>query len=98
MNDSTGHDSELYGYTGPGTTWANVMKSYLNHAPGAGSLTLPVDLQSSVLPLCYGYHFIISMLYTVGVCCIRSYNVMVYAIKHINYMTVILHNHNTGYH
>ena len=26
----------------------------MNHAPGAGSVARPVDLQSSVLPLCYG--------------------------------------------
>ena len=27
MNGVLGHGSVLYGYTGPGTTWANEMKS-----------------------------------------------------------------------
>ena len=35
-----------------GTTWANEMKFVKNHAPGAGSITQPVDPQSSDLPLC----------------------------------------------
>ena len=33
-----GHDSDLEGYTRPGTTWANDMIYGMNHAPGAGSI------------------------------------------------------------
>ena len=36
MNAVLGHKSTLFGYTGPGTTWANEMNFVLNHAPGAG--------------------------------------------------------------
>ena len=38
-----GHDSALSGYTGPGATWTNEIKFVMNHAPGAGSITNPVD-------------------------------------------------------
>ena len=38
------HDSELQGYTGPGTTWANEMYYAMNHAPGAGSIARPVPV------------------------------------------------------
>ena len=31
----------------------NEMNFVMKHAPGAGSIAQPVDLQSSVLPLCY---------------------------------------------
>ena len=48
-NGVLGYDSA---YTGPGTTWDNVMNFGRNHAPGAGSITWPVDIQSSKLPLC----------------------------------------------
>ena len=41
-------------YIGPGTTWANEMNLVVNHAPGAGSIASPVDLQSDALSLCYG--------------------------------------------
>ena len=34
-----------------GTTWANEMNFCMNHAPGAGSITHPFNLQSSVLQL-----------------------------------------------
>ena len=47
-----GKDAELQGYTGPGTTWANKMNFSMNHAPGAGLISGPVDLQSNTLPLC----------------------------------------------
>ena len=46
--------STLSGYTGPGTTWADDVYFDMNHAPGAGSIARPVDLQSSTLPLYYG--------------------------------------------
>ena len=49
-----GHDLALYGYTGLGTIWANEMNFGMTHAPDAGSITQPVDLQSSMLPMCYG--------------------------------------------
>ena len=39
------------GYTGPRTTWANEMNFGMKHAPGAGLIARPVDLQSSMLPL-----------------------------------------------
>ena len=51
MNGVSGH---VQGYTGPGTIWANEMNLVLNHAPGAGSLTRPVDQQSSALLLKHG--------------------------------------------
>ena len=35
-------------------TWANEMTFVINHAPGTGSITLPIDQQTSTLPLCYG--------------------------------------------
>ena len=34
---------------GWGTTWANEMKFLMNHAPCAGLITQPIDLQSSTL-------------------------------------------------
>ena len=37
-----------------GTTWAKGVSISMNHAPGPVSLARPVDLQPSVLPLCYG--------------------------------------------
>ena len=43
-----GHESALQGYTGPGTTWANEINLGLNHVPGAGSITWPVDLTCSL--------------------------------------------------
>ena len=54
INGVLGHGSELYGYTGPGTTWANGMYFVMNHVPGAGSPAQPVDQQSSALPLYHG--------------------------------------------
>ena len=44
-----GHDSALVGYTGPGTTWADGMNFGMNIAPGAGSITRPINQQSSAL-------------------------------------------------
>ena len=44
MDDISGHNSAVQGYTGPGTNWANEMKFGMNHALGAGSITRPVDL------------------------------------------------------
>ena len=52
MNDLSGHDSVLQGYTGPETTWANEVNYVMNHAPSAGSIA--IALQSIALPLCYG--------------------------------------------
>ena len=54
MNGILGHNSALLGYTRLGTTWANDMKCHMNHAPGAGLIARPVDLQSNVLPLYHG--------------------------------------------
>ena len=48
------HDSDLWGYSGPGTTWANEMHCPMNHAPGVGSIARPVDGQFMALPLSYG--------------------------------------------
>ena len=31
-------------YTGPGTLWVNEFNIDMNHAPGAGSIALPIDL------------------------------------------------------
>ena len=47
MSGVLSHGSALKGYTGPGTTWANKMKLVMNHAPGAGLITQPIDQQSS---------------------------------------------------
>ena len=55
MNGGLGHDSVLLGFTRPGTAWVNEMNFEMNHAPGAGSITQSVDLQSSELPLCHDY-------------------------------------------
>ena len=40
-------------YTGPRMIGANVMNFGLKHAPGAGSITWLVDVQSRVLPLTF---------------------------------------------
>ena len=45
MNSVSGPNSLLY--SGMGTIWANEMNFGLKHAPGAGSLTRPADLQSN---------------------------------------------------
>ena len=47
MNGGLSHDSALQGYTGLGTTWADGINFFMNHASGAG----PVDQQSHVLLL-----------------------------------------------
>ena len=39
----------------PGTTWANEMNIVMNRAPGAGSITQPVDHQSRALQLSYEF-------------------------------------------
>ena len=45
-----GKDSAAQGYTGPGTTWDdNESNCGMDHAPGAGSITKPVDLQSTTV-------------------------------------------------
>ena len=54
MNGVLGHNSALEGYTGLGKTWANEMSVGMNHAPGAGSIARPADLQTSALILCHG--------------------------------------------
>ena len=36
MIGAFGHDSTLYGCTGPGTKWADEMNFVTNYAPGAG--------------------------------------------------------------
>ena len=41
-----------------GIIWANEMNFGLKHAPDAGLIVRPVDLQSSVLPLRYGYPYL----------------------------------------
>ena len=46
----------LQGYTGPRITWADEMNFVVDHATGAGSITRPVDQQSSALPLYHGRH------------------------------------------
>ena len=43
MNGVLGHDYALEGYIGARTTWANEMNFSMNHAPGAGSISRPVD-------------------------------------------------------
>ena len=43
MIGALGRDFALLSYTGPGTTWANVMHFVINNAPGAGSIARPVD-------------------------------------------------------
>ena len=55
-------------YTGPGKTWSNEMNFVMNHAPGAGSITQPVDLQSSALPLCYGLPLILKCVSVMCLC------------------------------
>ena len=54
LRDVLGHSYALQGYTGPGTTWAYGMNFGIKHAQGAGSIARLVDLQSNVVPLCYG--------------------------------------------
>ena len=55
MNGVLGYSSALGGNTGPGIIWANEMNFGMNHTPGSGSVTQPVDLQSSARPLCYDF-------------------------------------------
>ena len=38
----------MNGFTGLGTTKANEMNFVMTHAPGAGSITQPVDQESNV--------------------------------------------------
>ena len=49
MNGIQGHNSPLHCYTETETTWANEMYYGVNHAPGAGLITRPVDLQSGAI-------------------------------------------------
>ena len=44
MTGVLGHDSVLWGYSGPGTTKANEIDFSVNHAPGAGLIAWPVNL------------------------------------------------------
>ena len=59
MNEWTkgvlGHNSAMYGYTRLGVTWVNEMNFVMDYAPDAGSMAQLIDLQSSILPLCYGW-------------------------------------------
>ena len=54
MNSVLGHDSALYGYTLQGTTLINKVNFSVDKIQGVGSITGPVDQQSSMLQLCYG--------------------------------------------
>ena len=54
----------MLGFTGPGSTWDNEMNFGLKHAPGAGLIAPPVDLQSSMLRLCY--HILLSYVYSMS--------------------------------
>ena len=54
INGALGRNSALQGYLESGTTWANEMHCGMNHAPGAGSIARPVDLQPSAILLCNG--------------------------------------------
>ena len=47
--------STIYGWTITETTSANEMNFDMKHAPGTGSITPPVDLQSNTIPLCCGW-------------------------------------------
>ena len=53
MNWCLRPNSVVYSSTGLGTTCVNEMIFGKNHASGAGSITQPVDPQSSMLTLCY---------------------------------------------
>ena len=53
MNGALSHNSSLENFTGSGTTMASEINFGVNHAPGAESITWPIDLQSSALPLCH---------------------------------------------
>ena len=53
MNGVIGLDAALLGNNGPGITWANEMTFGMNHAPSAGLIARPADLQSSLPPLLY---------------------------------------------
>ena len=55
MNGVLGHDSALPGYTRSGTTWANEMYFVMNHAAGAESIALPIDLQAIALTRYYDW-------------------------------------------
>ena len=44
----------IYGYAGPGTTWANEMNFLMNHDCSAGSIAWLVDQQSNTIPLYHG--------------------------------------------
>ena len=58
MKSVLGYD---YGYTGPGTTWANEMNFIMNHVLGAGMIAQPVFQQSSGLTLYHGRPFCMTM-------------------------------------
>ena len=52
MNYVSNHHSALLDYKRLRTTWDNEIHCGINHAPGAGSISRHVDLQSTVPPLC----------------------------------------------
>ena len=45
INGVLGNDPAQWGYTGPGTTYANEMDFDMNHAPGAESIAWHVALR-----------------------------------------------------
>ena len=51
MEGVLGHNSTLVRLYWARLTWANEMNFAINHAPDVGSITRPVDQQSSALPL-----------------------------------------------
>ena len=53
MNSVSGLDSAVWGYTGSGSIWATDLNFSLNHASDAGSISQPIDLQSSTILLGY---------------------------------------------
>ena len=48
------HNSALQGFQGPGKNGLNEINIGTSHAPVAGLITQPSDLQSTALSLCYG--------------------------------------------
>ena len=54
MNGVLDYDAALDRLPWAESAWANKMNFGMKHAPSAGLITRPVDLQSSSLPLCYG--------------------------------------------
>ena len=65
----------LEGYTGPRTTWANEMSFVVKHAPGAGFIARPVDLQSSAQPLYHRCRLFATNSDIVIYCLLRCYSI-----------------------